>query len=105
MKKPIIVAVDDDAEVLQAIAHDIRREYGDRFRLIRVDSGTRALDVLRQVRLADEPVGLKLADQRMRGLGGVEFLDEAKRLFPTAKRTLLSAYADTDGAIKGIDDA
>ena len=51
MKKPIIVTVDDDAEVLQAISHDIRREYGERFRIIRVDSGDRALDVLRQVQL------------------------------------------------------
>jgi thioredoxin reductase (NADPH) len=104
MKKPIIVAVDDDAEVLQAISHDIRREYGDRFRIIRVDSGTRALDVLRQVRLADETVALMLADQRMPGLSGVEFLDEARRLFPAAKRTLLTAYADTDAAIKAIND-
>jgi thioredoxin reductase (NADPH) len=104
MKKPIIVAVDDDAEVLQAIAHDIRREYGDRFRVVRVDSGGRALDVLRQVRLADETVALMVADQRMPGITGVEFLDEAKRLFPDAKRTLLTAYADTDAAIKAIND-
>ncbi|HET7055683.1 MAG TPA: FAD-dependent oxidoreductase [Thermomicrobiales bacterium] len=104
MKKPIIVAVDDDAEVLQAISHDIRREYGDRFRVVRVDSGARALDVLRQVRLADETVALMVADQRMPGITGVEFLDEAKRLFPDAKRTLLTAYADTDAAIKAIND-
>src|SRR3954454_17594183 len=62
MKKPIIVAVDDDAEVLQAISHDIRREYGDRFRIVRVDSGDRALDVLRQIKLADEVVALMVAD-------------------------------------------
>jgi thioredoxin reductase (NADPH) len=104
MKKPIIVAVDDDAEVLQAISHDIRREYGERFRIIRVDSGDRALDVLRQVRLADEVVALLLVDQRMPGISGVEFLEEAKRLFPNAKRTLLTAYADTDAAIKAIND-
>lgn len=104
MKKPIIVAVDDDAEVLQAISHDIRREYGDRFRIVRVDSGDRALDVLRQVRLADEVVALLLADQRMPGITGVEFLDQAKHLFPDAKRALLTAYADTDAAIKAIND-
>lgn len=104
MKKPIIVAVDDDAEVLQAISHDIRREYGERFRIVRVDSGDRALDVLRQVRLADETVALLLADQRMPGITGVEFLDQAKHLFPDAKRALLTAYADTDAAIKAIND-
>jgi thioredoxin reductase (NADPH) len=104
MKKPIIVAVDDDAEVLQAISHDIRREYGDRFRIVRVDSGDRALDVLRQIKLADEVVALMVADQRMPGISGVDFLDQAQRLFPEAKRTLLTAYADTDAAIKAIND-
>ncbi|HKG25121.1 MAG TPA: response regulator, partial [Thermomicrobiales bacterium] len=104
MKKPIIVAVDDDPEVLQAIGQDIRREYGERFRVIRVDSGARALEVVRQVKLANEVIALFLADQRMPGLTGVEFLDEARRLFPEAKRTLLTAYADTDAAIKAIND-
>ena len=85
MKKPIIVAVDDDPEVLQAIAHDIRTQYGDRFRIVRVESGDRALEVLRKVKLADEVVGLLLADQRMPGLNGVDFLDQARRLFPDAK--------------------
>ena len=104
MKKPIIVTVDDDAEVLQAISQDIWREYGDRFRNVRVDSGDRALDVLRQVKLADEVVALMVADQRMPGISGVEFLEEARRLFPAAKRVLLTAYADTDAAIKAIND-
>src|SRR3954452_25323330 len=100
MKKPIIVVVDDDAEVLQAIAHDVRREYGERFRIVRVDSGDRALEVLRQLRLADEVVALLIADQRMPGITGVEFLIESRSLYPEAKRTLLTAYADTDAAIK-----
>jgi thioredoxin reductase (NADPH) len=105
MKKPIIVVVDDDAEVLQAIAHDVRREYGERFRIVRVDSGDRALEVLRQLRLADEVVALLIADQRMPGITGVEFLIESRSLYPEAKRTLLTAYADTDAAIKAINDA
>ena len=104
MGKPIIMAIDDDAEVLQAIAHDIRQEYGDRFRVIRADSGAQALDVLRQVKLADETVALLLADQRMPGVTGVEFLDQAKNLYPGAKRALLTAYADTDAAIRAIND-
>jgi thioredoxin reductase (NADPH) len=104
MGKPIIVTVDDDAEVLQAIAHDIRQAYGDRFRIVRVDSGPRALDVLRQVKLANEDVALILADQRMPEMTGVELLDQTRPLFPGAKRALLTAYADTDAAIKAIND-
>jgi thioredoxin reductase (NADPH) len=62
MAKPIILTVDDDAEVLQAIARDVRHGYGDRFRVIRAESGPRALDVLRQVKLADDAVALMLVD-------------------------------------------
>ena len=104
MGKPIIMTVDDDAEVLQAIAHDIRQEYGDRFRVVRVDSGAQALDVLRRVKLANETVALILADQRMPGMTGVELLDQAKPLVAGAKRALLTAYADTDAAIRAIND-
>ena len=92
MKKPIILAVDDDPEVLHAVSRDIRREFGERFRVVRVDSGQRALEVLRQVKLANEAVALLLVDQRMPGLTGVEFLTEALPLFPKAKRALLTAY-------------
>lgn len=104
MKKPIILAVDDDPEVLHAVSRDIRREFGERFRVVRVDSGQRALEVLRQVKLANEAVALLLVDQRMPGLTGVEFLTEALPLFPKAKRALLTAYADTDAAIQAIND-
>ena len=104
MKKPIIMAVDDDPEVLQAIAHDLRSAYGDRFRVLRVDSGNRALDVLRQVKLANEVVALMLVDQRMPGVTGVELLSQASPIFPEAKRALLTAYADTDAAIRAIND-
>ena len=104
MNKPIIIAIDDDAEVLQAIGHDLRQAFGARFRVIRVDSGERALDVLRQVKLANEIVALMLVDQRMPGMSGVEFLDQGLRLFPDAKRALLTAYADTEAAIKAIND-
>ncbi len=104
MKKPIIMTVDDDPEVLQAIGHDLRSAYGDRFRIMRVDSGERALDVLRQVKLANEVVALMLVDQRMPGVTGVELLSQASPIFPEAKRALLTAYADTDAAIKAIND-
>jgi thioredoxin reductase (NADPH) len=104
MKKPIVLTVDDDPEVLHAITRDIRGEYGERFRVIRVDSGMRALDVVRQFKLTDDSVALMLADQRMPGMTGVEFLREARPLVPDAKRALLTAYADTEAAIRAIND-
>lgn len=104
MSKPIVLAVDDDREVLQAVARDVRRGFGDRFRVIRAESGERALDVLRRTKVADENIALILADQRMPGLTGVELLREARALFPRAKRVLLTAYADTDAAISAIND-
>lgn len=104
MNKPIILTVDDDREVLQAIARDVRHEYGEHFRVIRAESGERALDVLRQVKLANESVALLLADQRMPGMSGVELLTEARRYYPDAKKALLTAYADTDAAIAAINE-
>jgi len=104
MSLPIILTVDDDPEVLRAISQDIRREYGSKYRVVRVDSGTHALDVTREARLAQETVALFLADQRMPGMSGVEFLEAASELYPAAKRALLTAYADTDAAIKAIND-
>lgn len=102
--KPVILTVDDDSEVLQAIARDMRHGFGEQFRVIRADSGERALDILRQLRLANESVALMLVDQRMPGLTGVEFLVEAKRLYPDAKKALLTGYAETDAAIRAINE-
>ncbi len=104
VKKPILLSVDDDQEVLHAIARDIRREYGDRFRIIRADSGDRALSVLNQLKVSNDAVALILADQRMPGISGVELLRESRHLFPDAKRALLTAYADTEAAISAIND-
>ncbi len=104
MAKPIILAVDDDAEVLHAVAHDVRQGFGENFRVIRADSGARALDVLRQLKLANESVALMLVDQRMPEMSGVELLSRAKELFPDAKRVLLTAYADTEAAITAINE-
>jgi thioredoxin reductase (NADPH) len=102
--KPIILTVDDDTEVLQAIARDVRHGFGEHFRVIRAESGDRALDVLRQLRLANEAVALMLVDQRMPGLSGLELLVEGSRLYPDAKKALLTAYADTDAAITAINE-
>lgn len=104
MKKPILLTVDDDPEVLHAIARDVRREYGDRYRVLRAGSGDQALETLRQLKVSNDAVALILADQRMPGLTGVELLGQARQLFPDAKRALLTAYADTNAAIKAIND-
>ncbi len=105
MAKPVILTVDDDPEVLQAVARDLRRAYGDRFRVIRADSGSSALEVVQQLKLRNESVALSLVDQRMPHMSGVEFLEQKMELFPEAKRVLLTAYADTDAAIRAINTA
>jgi len=103
MAKPVILTVDDDAEVLQAVARDLRREYGDRFRVLRAESGAIALEALQQIKLRNQTVALFLVDQRMPQMSGVEFLEQALEMFPDAKRALLTAYADTDAAIRAIN--
>lgn len=104
MAKPVILTVDDDPDVLQAIARDLRKEYGDRFRIMRADSGATALDVLKQLKIRNETVATFVVDQRMPLMSGVEFLEQAILLFPNAKRVLLTAYADTDAAIRAINN-
>ncbi len=103
MAKPVILTVDDDSEVLQAIARDLRQQYGSRFRIIRADSGQSAIDTVHQLKLRNEQVAMFLVDQRMPQMSGVEFLEQALEVFPQAKRALLTAYADTDAAIRAIN--
>lgn len=103
MNKPVVLAVDDDPEVLQAIARDLRRHYGERYRIIRADSGQTALEVVEQLTLRNDTVAMFLVDQRMPQMAGVEFLEKACDIFPEAKRALLTAYADTDAAIRAIN--
>lgn len=103
MNKPIILTVDDDPEVLQAIARDMRKQYGDRYRIMRADSGQVALDMVQKLTLRGDTVALFLVDQRMPHMTGVDFLGEAIAVFPEAKRVLLTAYADTDAAIQAIN--
>ncbi len=105
MEKPVIFTIDDDLAVLQAIARDLRQHYGDRYRIIRADSGASALEATQQLKLRGSTVALFLADQRMPQMSGVEFLEQASKIFPTAKRALLTAYADTDAAIDSINKA
>lgn len=105
MAKPILLSVDDDADVLRAIERDLRSEYGAGYRVIGSDSPEGALDVLRQLKLRNDSVALLLVDQRMPKMDGVGFLQEATRIFPEAKRALLTAYADTSAAISAINQA
>jgi thioredoxin reductase (NADPH) len=103
MAKPVIWAVDDDPNVLRAIERDLRRQYGDRYKIISADSGATALESVKQLKLRNETVALFLVDQRMPRMSGVEFLEKAIELYPEAKRALLTAYADTDAAIRAIN--
>jgi thioredoxin reductase (NADPH) len=105
MEKPVIFSVDDDPGVLRAIARDLRQRYGDDYRIMRADSGMTALESLQELRKRNQPVALFVVDQRMPGMDGVEFVSRAARLFPDAKRVLLTAYADTDAAINAINAA
>ncbi len=104
MTKPVIWTVDDDPDVLRAVERDLRRHYGDRYRVISADSGDSALEGTKQLKLRNEPVALFLVDQRMPRMSGVEFLEKAIELYPVAKRALLTAYADTDAAIRAINN-
>ena len=101
--RPVIVTVDDDPSVSRAIARDLRRRYGERNRIVRAESGEQALDALRQMKLRGDQVAVILADYRMPGLNGIEFLERAMDVYPYARRVLLTAYADTNAAIDAIN--
>jgi thioredoxin reductase (NADPH) len=105
MAKPILLSVDDDTDVLRAIERDLRTQYGAEYRVIGSDSPLGALEILKQLKLRNDGVALLLADQRMPHMDGVGFLQEARQIFPDAKRALLTAYADTSAAIGAINQA
>src|SRR4051794_7491632 len=103
-RRPAIVAVDDDPAVLASVARDLRRGFGERYRIVRASSGLEALELVRQIRARGEQVAMLIADQRMPGMPGTEYLVEARKLVPDAKRVLLTAYADTQAAIAAINE-
>jgi thioredoxin reductase (NADPH) len=103
-RRPAILAVDDEPAVLAAVARDLRRGFGERYRILRATSGAEALELLAEVRRRGDQVALLIADQRMPGMEGTEYLVKARTLVPDAKRVLLTAYADTEAAIAAINE-
>ena len=103
-RRPAIVAVDDEPAVLAAVARDLRQGFGERYRILRAGSGPEALDLLKQSRARGDQVALLIADQRMPGMAGTDYLVQARTLVPDAKRVLLTAYADTEAAIAAINE-
>ncbi|TSE08936.1 response regulator [Aquimarina algiphila] len=104
MKKPIIFALDDDPQVLRAVTRDLKSEYRATYRIMSTDSANDALEALEDLKKKNETIALFLVDQRMPEMLGVEFLTKAKKFYPSAKKVLLTAYSDTDAAIKAIND-
>lgn len=102
--KPVILAVDDDVPVLRAVERDLRARYGRDYRVVAASSGGEALEAVRQLTVRGSAIGLFVVDQRMPLMTGIEFLSAAIELQPDAKRVLLTAYADTDVAIKAINE-
>src|ERR671927_1834409 len=102
-RKPVILTVDDDPAVSRAVARDLRRHYGEHFRIVRAESGPDALETLNELKLRGETVAVFVADYRMPQMSGIEFLEEAMDIYPLARRVLLTAYADTHAAIDAIN--
>jgi thioredoxin reductase (NADPH) len=98
-----MITVDDDPAVSRAVARDLRRRYGAEHRIVRAESGSQALDALREMKLRGDQVAILLADYRMPEMNGIEFLEQAMDLYPAARRVLLTAYADTGAAIDAIN--
>jgi len=102
--RPAILAVDDEPTVLAAVARDLRRGFGEQYRILRANSGGEALEMLEELRRRGDQLALAIADQRMPGMEGTELLTKARAIYPEAKRVLLTAYADTQAAIAAINE-
>ena len=104
MSKPVILAVDDDPQVLAAVRRDLRSHYGDNYQVIAASSGPEGLETVQELKDRSKTVAAFVIDQRMPEMTGTEFLVVARDVFPQAKRLLLTAYADTEAAIQAIND-
>jgi thioredoxin reductase (NADPH) len=103
--RPVLLTVDDDPQVVRAVERDLRQKYGKRFSILKAESGQEALKLVKKLKLRNEILALLLADQRMPQMSGISLLEEVMNIFPEAKRVLLTAYADTDAAIRSINKA
>ena len=103
-KQPLIIVVDDDPQVLRAVSRDLKKQYRKQYRIISTESAKEALETLENLKRKGEEVALFLSDQRMPEMQGVDYLEKAAVFYPNAKRILLTAYSDTDAAIKAIND-
>ncbi len=99
MNKPVLLIVDDEMQVLNAVERDLRQHYHADYRIVKAGSGAEALDAVHQLKLRGNPLALFLVDQRMPSMTGTEFLREAIKIYPDARKVLLTAYADTQAAI------
>ena len=102
--KPIILAVDDEPEVLRAVQRDLRSRYSSDYRILGAGGGQEAIDAIRDLKVRGMALALILADQRMPQVTGVDVLRDSLEVFPGAKKALLTAYADTEAAISAIND-
>ncbi len=103
MAEPVILTVDDEPQVLNAVNRDLRQHYRGDYRIIKAGSGAEAMEAVRQLKQRNTPLALFLVDQRMPGMSGIEFLAEARSYYPEARKVLLTAYADTAAAIASIN--
>jgi thioredoxin reductase (NADPH) len=103
-ERPVLLAVDDEPAVLAAVARDLRRGFGEHYRVMRAGSGAEGLEILHEVRRRGQQVAMLIADQRMPGMPGTVYLSQARQVVPEAKRVLLTAYADTEAAIAAINE-
>ena len=103
MAKPIILTIDDEEQVRNAVERDLARHYRQDYRIIKASSGAEGLDTVRRLKQRNDTVALFLVDQRMPEMSGTEFLAEARDVYPEARKVLLTAYADTEAAIAAIN--
>lgn len=103
MNKPIIIAIDDEPQVLNAVARDLQARYQNEYQIMRASSGNEAIEAVKELKRRNLAIALFLVDQRMPEMSGIEFLAEAAKLYPETKKVLLTAYADTDVAIASIN--
>src|SRR4029078_8487201 len=103
--RPVLLTVDDNPQVVRVVERDLKQRYGKRYTVLKAESGQEALKLVKKLKLQNELLALLLADQRMPDMSGVSLIEDVINIFPEAKRVLLTAYADTDAAIRSINKA